>query len=798
MTPAEWPGRLVARVPLPIQGKLAAAFFVMVLLLVAVGAVGLQVLSGANGRAEELGTLQLKVGAYRQLQNNVTGQLYLGASAFSASDAETLDSTLRQLNQSTYDFDRLQFVTQGQIGPDETELLGQIENDYGDFGAVMIQVVELVRDGNTAEAQDLQRTQAQPLADQLERLTNELVNKAEADMVTTIAQNSDAYGTSRWTVIGLAVGSIALALVLGYAIASSLSGSVRRMDTHLRKVASGDFSHRVQVPNRDELGALAANLNRMSEELGRLYQELELASRHKSEFLANMSHELRTPLNAIIGFSEVLQERMFGELNEKQDEYVRDIVESGKHLLSLINDILDLSKVEAGSMHLEPEPVQAAPLVKSCVAVVRERALTRRIELAVDLEPGLDAFEADSRKFKQIAVNLLSNAVKFSGHGGRVAVALRRADGARLAAVGAAAGRLLSAADGATDFVELAVEDTGAGIAPDDLLRLFEPFVQVDASLQRRHEGTGLGLALVWRLVELHRGAVAVASQLGRGSRFTVWLPYRAASPAPLQPPLPAPTRAVPLALVIEDDDAAARLLTRELEAQGLAVTRAATAEEGLVLARRHHPDLIALDIFLPHIDGWECLDRLKADEQTADIPVVIVTTGAEPKRGLALGAVRVLQKPVAREALLDVLARLSLSAPAATVLVVDDDPAAVEVAATHLQAAGMAVLRAYDGRQGIALALAERPALIVLDLVMPEVSGFDVVLALKAEVHGRMIPIVVVSAKRITAEERRLLNGQVLQVLEKGRFRSADFVAEVRRALAATRLCADPARGAG
>jgi CheY-like chemotaxis protein len=254
----------------------------------------------------------------------------------------------------------------------------------------------------------------------------------------------------------------------------------------------------------------------------------------------------------------------------------------------------------------------------------------------------------------------------------------------------------------------------------------------------------------------------------------------------------------VPLALVIEDDDAAARLLTRELEAQGLAVTRAATAEEGLVLARRHHPDLIALDIFLPHIDGWECLDRLKADEQTADIPVVIVTTGAEPKRGLALGAVRVLQKPVAREALLDVLARLSLSAPAATVLVVDDDPAAVEVAATHLQAAGMAVLRAYDGRQGIALALAERPALIVLDLVMPEVSGFDVVLALKAEVHGRMIPIVVVSAKRITAEERRLLNGQVLQVLEKGRFRSADFVAEVRRALAATRLCADPARGAG
>ena len=191
----------------------------------------------------------------------------------------------------------------------------------------MARVVKLVRDGNSAEAQDLQRTQAQPLAERLDRLTNELANKAEAEMVTTIEQNSDAYGTSRSIVIGFAVGSIALALVLGYAIASSLSRSVRRMDEHLQKVASGDFTHRVQVPNRDELGTLAANLNRMSDELGRLYQELELASRHKSEFLANMSHELRTPLNAIIGFSEVLQERLFGELNEKQEEYVRDIVE---------------------------------------------------------------------------------------------------------------------------------------------------------------------------------------------------------------------------------------------------------------------------------------------------------------------------------------------------------------------------------------------------------------------------------------------------------------------------------------
>ncbi|MFZ5539462.1 MAG: PAS domain S-box protein, partial [Pseudomonadota bacterium] len=536
-----------------------------------------------------------------------------------------------------------------------------------------------------------------------------------------------------------------------------------------------------------------AELEAAGRELAARNEQLDQASRMKSEFLANMSHELRTPLNAVIGFSEILSAGMAGELTARQREFVRDIHASGMHLLELINDILDLSKVEAGSMVLDVDTVQVAPLLQSCLRVLRERALARRIELSADVDAALGAIEADSRKVKQIVFNLLSNAVKFTGEGGRVELTARRVGRAHTEAVAAAAGRGFLPPSGAGDeFVEVSVQDTGVGIAPADLARLFEPFVQVDASLRRRHEGTGLGLALVRRLVELCGGGLAVESAPGRGSRFTVWLPYRPATAttvatgATVAPPL---ERAVPLALVIEDDDTAALLLATELQSQGVEVIRASTAEEGLVLARKHRPNLITLDVFLPHIDGWECLERLKGDSQTAEIPVVIVSVSAAPQRGLALGAVRVLQKPVAREELLAVLAQLGLGKnSAAAVLVVDDDPAAVEISATLLQAAGMRVLRAYGGREAIATAIAERPALMVLDIMMPDTSGFDVVAELRADAHGRTIPIVVVTAKQLAGEERALLNGQVLQVVDKARFSGSDFLDEVHRALAATK----------
>jgi signal transduction histidine kinase len=272
----------------------------------------------------------------------------------------------------------------------------------------------------------------------------------------------------------------------------------------LAQIASGDFSRRVDIPNRDELGALAGNLNRMNDELGRLYRELEAASRHKSEFLANMSHELRTPLNAIIGFSEVLDDRMFGELNDKQAEYIRVILTSGRHLLSLINDILDLSKVEAGRMELELGTFNLRLALENALTLVRERATRHGLALDLTVDEALEDLVADERKLKQVLLNLLSNAVKFTPEGGRIDVRALPANG----------------------NIEVSISDTGVGIAPEDQEAIFEEFRQVGHAARKR-EGTGLGLALARKFVELHGGRLWVKSEVGRGSTFTFTLPVR-------------------------------------------------------------------------------------------------------------------------------------------------------------------------------------------------------------------------------------------------------------------------------
>lgn len=493
--------RLVARVPLPVHAKLLAAFLAIVVLLIAVGAVGLQSLRGVNQRAEDLVSLHRKIAAYRQLQHDTTGQLYSVASSLSASDERSLDTTLRQLNQFGYDLDRLQFVAK-----DEAELLARVRDDYEQFIRVVTHVIELIRSGKTAEGQRVQHKEAGPLADRLERLTNELVNKAESEMVASVEASHEAYLTSQNIVFGFQVGSILLALGLGYAISRSLIDPVKRMEELLRQIGAGDFTQRIEVANRDELGRLAADLNRMSEELGRLYSELKAANQHKSEFLASMSHELRTPLNAIIGFSEVLKERMFGELNAKQAEYIEDIHASGRHLHSLINDVLDLSKVEAGRMELEITRFDLPLTIENALTLIRERAGRHRIALHLDVDVSLGEFGGDERKIRQILLNLLSNAVKFTPEGGRIEVHAMPVD------VG----------------VEIAVSDTGIGIAQADQEAIFEEFRQVGSDRTRKQEGTGLGLTLARKFVELHGGRIRVASELGTGSTFTFTLTEQA------------------------------------------------------------------------------------------------------------------------------------------------------------------------------------------------------------------------------------------------------------------------------
>jgi PAS domain S-box-containing protein len=537
-------------------------------------------------------------------------------------------------------------------------------------------------------------------------------------------------------------------------------------------------------------------LKRFEQTLQQKNVELEGASRMKSEFLANMSHELRTPLNAIIGFSEVLRDGLMGELTEQQRGFIGDIFGSGKHLLSLINDILDLSKVEAGKMMLDLEPVQISSLFANSLSIVREKAATRHIHLNMVAPDTLGSIQADARKVKQIVYNLLSNAVKFTVEGGQVtlhASRVPRAEVGRLS--GAWRGRSLPIADSAfEEFLKISVTDSGIGISPQGMEQLFRPFSQIDSGLARKFEGTGLGLAMVKLLAELHGGGVAVESAVGEGACFTVWLPLRGHEEVglsePVKPPVP-PRSSAPagarVALVVEDDFKSAELIRVQLEAEGFVVLHAATAEAGLALALKQQVSLVTLDIMLPHMDGWEFLSRIKQVPDLQRIPVVIISIVADRHKGFALGAAAVMQKPLSRQELYESLVELGLFplAPGKTlkVLVVDDDPKAVELIAVRIMGLASTILRAYGGLEAVDAAKRELPDLIVLDLMMPEVNGFDVVEALRAYPDTARIPILVVTAKQITAEDHVRLSRNVMTIMEKTEFDGDRFLAEVRRA---------------
>jgi len=527
--------------------------------------------------------------------------------------------------------------------------------------------------------------------------------------------------------------------------------------------------------------------------------ELEHASRMKSGFLATMSHELRTPLNAIIGFSEVLKDGLIGQMTESQHEYIGDIFASGQHLLSLINDILDLSKVEAGMMALELEAVDLNSLLANSLSIVREKAAAQRIRLELEVGEDLGVPLLDMRKTKQIVYNLLSNAVKFSANGGRVTLSARRVPRSTVGTLpGDWSVQSFPLADNEfDDFLEICVSDKGIGISKENMAKLFHAFSQIDSSLARKFEGTGLGLAMVKQLAELHGGAVAVASAQGEGARFAAWLPLR--TQAQVSTSLPPSTGSFGLpsvecrecvALVIEDDELAADLIRLLLEAEGFTVVHAGSAEAALKLASQYVFSLITLDIQLPGIDGWEFLHRIRENNALTHVPVVIIAGEADSSLALIGGVATILQKPISRAQLKSALANLGLHSvheQAHTILVADDDPKAVEMIAAFLPPPAYAVVRAYGGAEAITLAQRVRPDLILLDLIMPEVSGFDVVEALRRNTVTARIPILIVTAKPITEMDRAALNSKsdtIINVVEKVGFNKDDFIAEVRRAL--------------
>ena len=481
---------------------------------------------------------------------------------------------------------------------------------------------------------------------------------------------------------------------------------------------------------------------------------LEAASAAKSDFLASMSHELRTPLNAIMGFSDLMANgpESDGALAVPR-EWVEHIRSGGGHLLALINDLLDLSKIEAGRLELEKEGLDLQHAIGASISGIRPLADRKGLTIETAVEPSL-VIEADPGRLRQILYNLLSNAIKYTPDGGRIRIEATRVD----------------------SHVRLTVEDTGIGIAPADHVRVFEEFRQVGDKAQHA-SGTGLGLALTKRLVEAHGGHIELVSELGKGSRFTAVLPVGgAAASAPrsdirrLTAPGSPEAREV---LVIEDEPSSARLLQTYLAGAGYRVVSAADGETGLAAARMSPPAAIVLDILLPGIDGWEVLRRLKSDPDLRDVPVIIVTVVDERGVGLALGAVDYFIKPIDREALLARLGRYTFTTKVKTrpvsVLAIDDDPVALDMIEGTLVPLGFAVRRAGSGREGIRLATAERPDLVICDLMMPEVDGFEVIGRLQEVARTASIPILVLTAHDLSPAETLRLNGRVLGIATKG-----------------------------
>ena len=520
--------RALGRIPLRLRAKLLVGFAVVGVLLALVAVLGLVALGQSNSRGTELRKLQrqavfeqtLLTDALRLREEFKQGQMpsiqypkpfwhdpvALRSYFFDWLAAVGLDFDKLCVDagaiQKCYGYQRDQPLTLRDVNPSLWERLQPVAPLFN-----RIEAASSSSNKSWASVQPLANRGRLWIASFYPRMAR-LAGQTQARTDALVAADHSSFTSSRNLLIGAGGGSLLLAVALGLLLAASVVGPLRRTESRLDEIAVGDFADRLEVANRDELGSLAAKVNRTSDELQRLYGELETASRHKSDFLATMSHELRTPLNAIIGFAEVLREEISGELNEDQIADVEEVLTASEHLLLLVNDVLDVAKIEAGSMELELSEVAIPELLHAAVSMYSERAARGGVELTLRTEPKEITIFADSRRIRQVVFNLVSNAVKFTPREGRIDVSARLDDGQ----------------------VEIAVADTGPGIASEDLETIFEEFKQ--AMDGKRAEGTGLGLPLSRRLVELHRGRLWVESELGRGSTFRFTLPVGPTEPA--------------------------------------------------------------------------------------------------------------------------------------------------------------------------------------------------------------------------------------------------------------------------
>jgi signal transduction histidine kinase/CheY-like chemotaxis protein len=513
-----------------------------------------------------------------------------------------------------------------------------------------------------------------------------------------------------------------------------------------------------------ELHAANERLQHEIAERRRAQAEADRASRLKSEFLANMSHELRTPLNAILGFTQLIHDGAVAPESPQFTEFLGDILASGHHLLQLINDVLDLSKVEAGKLEFHPEPVDLGVLVAELLAIMRTTAASKSIVIANEVAPDMPAVVIDAARLKQILYNYVSNALKFTEPGGRVVVRANLAD------------------DGSR--FRLDVEDTGIGIAPEDFERLFVEFQQLDAGVAKKHAGTGLGLALCKRLAEAQGGTVGVSSVPGKGSTFYALLPMSAGSviaPLPCSG-LPGAYEGSPVVLVVEDNARDRALLVRTLVAAGYAVDEARTGAQALAKCQERSFDAITLDLLLPDASGLDVLDGIRRSNRNSDVPVIVVTVVTE--RG-AIGGFAVhdlLPKPLERVALLESLERARISPRrSGEILVVDDDPASLRLMAAALQQLGYRARCVSNGEDGIRIARAAAPAALVLDLMMPVMDGFQFLEQFRGLPECRNVPVLIWTMKDLTTDEYSRLQSSVQCFVSKGGGAMARMMDELR-----------------
>jgi PAS domain S-box-containing protein len=501
-------------------------------------------------------------------------------------------------------------------------------------------------------------------------------------------------------------------------------------------------------------------------------EEAEAANKAKSDFLANMSHELRTPLNSVIGFTNILLKNKGGNLNDKDVGFLQRVLANGKHLLELINEVLDLAKVEAGRMELIIEPVDLRGLVVETVQQLEGQARVKdgNVVLIADAPEQVDAVETDSAKLKQVIINLVGNALKFT-HEGSVTV------------------RVDVAGDGRTP-VAIAVEDTGIGIPPDRLEAIFEAFQQAEAGTARKYGGTGLGLAISRSICLLMGYDLMVESEMGKGSTFTIVMGERARKPlkeeaeegegekeeaeeaapaATREAAAPAPRMRDFQVLVVDDEKDSRVLMSHYLEEFGCRVITAGTGEEGIQAARDNKPDLITLDLMMPGMTGWEVLQKLKADPELRKIPVVVVSIVAGEGRGRLLGAVDLVTKPFDREDLLRVLWRNLVRKRGGRVLVVEDEESTRRLLEGYLHRFGLEVVTAGDGQAGLDAVRTEAPDAVLLDMIMPVMDGMTFLHNLRADPLYTGLPVIVLTGKELTHEEHKALSDMASGILQKG-----------------------------